>query len=161
MGILVLTLVLLAALGWGTAWFLWSQMQRKFAMCYNGLHKPTSFLFNGAADFNRTPHQRNFLVKSSDGLRFNLTVYLKLAPLMADPFLSTMSDENGTVVVSIFVGNGPAHLYFDASTGKKLIVTSTDADQNLRPFVQVLPHWFQQGIFLDISSWIGKNLLKL
>ncbi|MFZ2663902.1 MAG: hypothetical protein WAX66_00875, partial [Patescibacteria group bacterium] len=81
----------------------------------------------------------------------------------ADPFIVQRSDKFGITIISIYVGEGPAEILFEATGwgASKITVSSTERDQSEKPMIVVKPHWFQKPIFSGISSWVAKNILKI
>lgn len=163
--VLVIVLSLFAVAAACTIRFLWDQMYGKFNMLYLRLREQQEFLetfyFSGSDQFHLEPHQRNFVIKSISGESFRLTGYLWIGKEMADPFVSAFSDMWGEVVVSLFVGTGPATLYFEATPAINIVVSSTAKDQKRQPSVSIMPHFFQRGMFLKMFNWVARYVLKI
>jgi hypothetical protein len=153
----------------GTIVFLVTELRRKFTMIghrligqFGEFDEMQTISFKNSKDFDgRSAHQRVFAIRSFDGSPFTLTAYLRLGDRMMDPFLCAPSDREGMLLISLYVGDGPATIYLEPSPLTLINISSTEHDQNLFHVVEdhALPHWFQRSFFYKPMTWIANNLL--
>lgn len=151
----IVVLAVLAAIGCSLTLFFGSELQKKFAFMgqlINGTSAKVVYSFPGAKKAGISKGMRNIVLRS-DGKPFRALIAFEFEfPVIGsvgsvDPYEFVRSGEGGVATISTYLGNGSVKFVFlvlkDDGSTTGVIVSSTEADQDLRPDAEYPPHWFQ------------------